>query len=62
MPNNSKRKRKFRIYNFNPKTKEIRIFETLTTKILTDQEFKKLLKKEMSKRKNFCWKIMEGKF
>lgn len=49
------KKWKFKIFTFNPKTKEVGLIERLVTKKMHENEFKKLIRRETKNRKNYCY-------
>jgi hypothetical protein len=54
-----KQKYRFRILNFNKKTKMVETFANCRTKLMTKDEFKKLLVKEAKKSKaTTCFEVL----
>lgn len=55
------KKRKIIIYNYNPDTKELDSTETITTKVISDERLKSLIKEEIKKRDNCCYYVLTGR-
>lgn len=53
-----KRKRRFRVYHFNAKTKLLEFTETATTKAIDDEALEKILKDRVSKY-SCCYQVLK---